>query len=240
MQYPLLKKISNGTPQAFKSQKAKLRQALGNLHLLQKQSVSNGLVSEEIEKRLWKGARVLRLSGDEAFEKQLDADLHEYSVQLAKRVGDWKPLEDEGGENLSFKLQFPGAWRVETQNEGRYRTTYFRSPSPYVEVLVERGERNQPTNATTIDWTGMEDRLKDKYGAGYKRIQIGYATLAGREVSLWECELKKPDGPKLRKRYLGYSTMWNSTILVCSAPANSYKSWDSAFEKIRDSFEFRD
>jgi hypothetical protein len=31
-----------------------------------------------------------------------------------------------------------------------------------------------------------------------------------------------------------------STILVCSAPANAFKDWNSAFEQIRSGFEFQD
>ncbi len=34
------------------------------------------------------------------------------------------------------------------------------------------------------------------------------------EGSIWECKLKKPDGPRQRKRYLGYSTTWSSVIVV--------------------------
>jgi hypothetical protein len=239
-QYPVLNQITGSSPKAFKNQKTNLLQALEQLHVLQQQSLANSVEIEDVEKRLWKGAGVLRALGDAAFEKQLDADLHVHSLQLVKQAGEWKSLEDEGGENLSFTLRFPSAWRVETQNEGRYRTTYFRSPSLYVEVLVERGERKQPTDATVIDFMGMEEGLREKYGKNYKRIQMGRDTLGTREVSLWECELKKSDGPKLRKRYFGYSTMWNSTIVVCTAPANSFKEWESIFEQIQDSFEFRD
>jgi hypothetical protein len=238
--YPVLKQITGSSPKAFRNQKTNLRQALEQLHVLQQQSRGNSVEIEDVEKRLWKGAGILRALGDGALERQLYADLLVQSLQLVKQAGEWKPLEDEGGENLSFTLRFLSAWRVETQNDGRYRTTYFRSPSPYVEVLVEHGTRNQPTDATVIDFTGMEDGLKEKYGTGYKRIQLGYGTLGGREVSLWECELKKSDGPKLRKRYFGYSTMWNSTIVVCTAPANSFKEWESTFEQMQDSFEFRD
>jgi hypothetical protein len=243
-QYLVLKQITGSSPKAFRNQKTNLRQALEQLHVLQQQSRGNSVEIEDVEKRLWKGAGMLRTLGDAAFERQLYSDLRAYSLQLVKQADNWKPLAEEGGENLSFTLRFPSAWRVETQNDGRYNTTYFRSPSPYVEVLVEHGTRNQPTDASVIDFTGMEDSLKEKYGTGgngtsYKRIQLGYGTLGGREVSLWECELKKSDGPKLRKRYFGSSTMWNSTIVVCTAPAGSFKEWNTAFEQMQDSFEFR-
>jgi prepilin-type processing-associated H-X9-DG protein len=234
--YPLLKKIKAGSPRSFRSQKARLRLALEPLHHLDRQAHSNNLQDETLQKRLWKGAGLLRSVGDPALEAQLARELDAEAGSILRGSGDNTDLfENESG----FTLRYPAGWRTETQTDGRYRTSYFRSPSPYLQVLVERGERREPTSATTIDFSGMEDGLKEKYGTGYKRLKMGRSTLGGQEVSLWECELKKPDGPKLHKRYLGHSSMWNSTILVCTAPAGSWQGAAPLWEQMNDSFTFR-
>jgi hypothetical protein len=235
-QFPLLAQVPGSAPGAFAGRKVALRTALGQLHALEKQTQANRFVHEEIEKRLWRGAGILRSLGDGAFEKQLTADLHEYDGELLKEAGgDWSQHESPYG----FNLRYPGGWSRTVEADGRYHTTYFRPASPYIEVLVEYGERRQPTNATTINWTGMEASLKKRYGKGYRRIRMGYAALGGQTVSVWECLLKKPDGPRLRKIYFGRSTMWNSTILVCVAPAGDYEDWRPTFERIQQGFIFR-
>jgi hypothetical protein len=242
VRHPVLKQIKSAPAKAFAGQKAKLRAGLEELRVLAGQSQSSGILYEVPGKRLWKGAGVLRALGDGRLEQELTADLNRHVQSLLKETGGaWQsPAEFDGDDARPFTMRFPSNWRVQTETEGRYRTTYLRSASPYLEVLVERGERNQPTEARTIDWSGMEAGLKNKYGSGYKRLRMGRSTLNGQEVSLWECELKKPDGPRLHKRYLGHSSRWNSTILVALAPVGQWQAWNSVFEQITDSFEFRE
>jgi hypothetical protein len=240
--HPVLKQIKSASPKAFVGQKAKLRAGLDELRVLAGQSQSSGIQYEVLNKRLWKGAGVLRALGEGKLEQELTADLNRQVQSLLQETGgQWQSLaEFEEDEAHPFTLRFPRNWRVQTESDGRYRTTYLHSASPYLEALVERGERNRPTDARTIDWSGMEAGLKKKYGAGYKRLKMGRSTLNGQDVSLWECELKKPDGPRLHKRYLGHSSRWNSTILVTMAPVGQWKGWSPVFERMTDSFEFRE
>lgn len=234
---PSLLQLKSSPPKDFASQKSKLRGALEQLRLLEKQSQASSLGNEVIGKRLWKGAGVLRSLGDGQVEQQLTDDLLQVSRDMLGQVGGgWQRHESEDG----FAVQHPTSWKAEQEIDGRYRSTYLRSGSPHIFAMIEKGERARPTEATVIDWSGMESSLKKQYGKNYKRIRMGTSTLGGQEVSLWECELKKPDGPKLRKRYLGYSTTWNSYIFVTTAPAGAARDWYNNLERIRSSFELQD
>lgn len=235
-QHPVLKKLATqSSPHSFTGQKGQLRQGVEQLRTLQQQCHAGNSDCETLEKRAWKGAEVLRSLGDGSIEKQMTADLNKHAQRLLSQVsGEWITYESE----LGFTLKHPANWKIEYEVNGRYHNTFLRSGSPHVSVLVEYGERTQPTTATTIDWTGMEQSLKKQYGNNYKRIAMGWDTLDGRLVSVWECEVKKPDGPRLRKRYLGYSTIWNSVIIVATAPTSGWKQWDEVWKKIQNRIDF--
>jgi len=234
-QHPVLKQIAVQSPRAMAGHQGKLRAGLEQLRALQEQCRADNGDCETVEKRAWKGAGILRALGDGSVEKQMTADLNKHAQRLLAQVsGEWTTYESE----LGFTLKHPAHWKVEYEVNGRYHNTYLRSGSPYVSVLVEYGERTQPTNATSIDWTGMEQSLKKQYGSNYKRIAMDWDTLGGRSVSVWECELKKPDGPRLRKRYLGYSTTWSSMIVVSTTPAGEWERWDDVWQKFKNEFVF--
>ncbi len=235
-QHPVLKKLtSSSSPQSLASQKGRLRQGVEQLRALQQQCHAGDSDCETVEKRAWKGAGILRALGDGSLEKQMTADLQKHSQRLFSQVGsEWTTYESE----LGFTLKHPAHWNVEYEVNGRYHNTFLRSGSPHVSVLVEYGERTQSTTATAIDFSGMEQSLKKQYGSNYKRIAMDWDTLDGRSVSVWECELKKPDGPRLRKRYLGYSTTWSSVIVVRTAPAGEWKRWSPVWLRVKEEFRF--
>jgi prepilin-type processing-associated H-X9-DG protein len=232
-QNPLLAKINTAPPESFASQQTKLQQGLEQLRQLNRQV--RGVGGDEIlDQRLWKGSGILHTFDSGQFQKQLINDLHQEVRSIVPPANGWQSHESEQG----FTVQHPSSWSVQHEVDGRYRSTYFRSQSPHLFAMVENGERVHPAAATVIDWTGMERSFKEKYGIFYTRISMGRSTLGGREVSTWEFKLKKPDGPELRKRYLGYSTAWNSVIFTTVAPADAWDEWAGAFHKMTQSFEF--
>jgi hypothetical protein len=234
-QYPLLTRIESTSSLPLVSQHENLRQGLEQLRLLAKQNQDSG-VNETIDKRLWRGADILDRGGNGQLHKQLTDDLLLHLKSTMPTGSDWQRHESERG----FALQHPTSWSVGHEQDGRYHRTTFRSPSPHLYTMIEAGERTRPTEATTIDWTGMEISLKKQFGRNYQRITMGRSTLGGREVSVWECTMRKPDGPWIRKRYVGYSSTWNSVIFVTAAPADAWDEWIGSFHKIAQSFEFTD
>ena len=232
---PVLRQAGTKSPQSFGKHKARLHQLLKQLQVLQGQCRGSGNACEEVEKRAWRAAGILKALGDGSAERQLTGDLNRHAQDvLAEAGGDWQRHENE----LGYAVMHPASWRVEHQVNGRYRNTFFRSPSSHISIQVERGERIEPSTATTINWTGMEQALKQRYGGNYRRIAMGWDTFGNHLVSVWEYEIKKPDGPRLRKRYWGYSTTWNSMIVVVTAPSGEWKKWDDVWQKVKEGFEF--
>ena len=232
-QYPLLLKIQTAKAAAFRNQKQKLYRSLEQLYLFQKETQGHKFLGDATEERMWRGAYYLKTLGEGNFEKQLNKDLHQHSQDLLAQVGtNWQKYESEFG----FSMEYPGAWRIDPQVDGRYRTTYFRSESPHVRVAVELGERTTPSYSPIIDWTGMERDRKARYGKNYKRIAMDSTDLGDHYASTWEFEIKSPGSPKLRKRYIGYSTAWSSVILSVTTPAAEWNNWEQTFTRMADSF----
>ena len=232
-QYPLLSKIQAAKASAFRNQKQKLYQSLEQLYLFQKETQGHKFLGDDIEDRLWLGSHYLYLLGDHRLEDQLNRDVHLHSQELLGQVKDnWQKHQSEFG----FSMEYPATWQVNQETAGKYRTTYFRPESPHISAVVELGERSTPTYATVIDWTGMENDQKAQYGKQYKRIAMGTTLLGGRYASIWEFEVRKPNAPKIHKRYIGYSTMWNSVIVSNTAPAREWKDWLLNFNYFKNSF----
>jgi prepilin-type processing-associated H-X9-DG protein len=232
-QYPLLSKIQTAKAAAFRNQKQKLYQSLEQLYLFQKETQGHKFLGGDIEDRLWLGSHYLYLLGDHRLEDQLNNDVHLHSQELLGPVKDnWQKHQSEFG----FSMEYPTAWQVNPETDGKYRTTYFRSESPHISAVVELGERSTPTYATVIDWTGMENDQKARYGKQYKRIAMGTTVLGSHYASTWEFEVRKPNAPTVRKRYIGYSTMWSSVILSTTAPTKEMKDWKEIFNHLENSF----
>lgn len=85
----------------------------------------------------------------------------------------------------------------------------------------------------------MEDTFRQRYKSNYKRIQMTTGILGGEEASVWVFELKRSDGPLLRKLYLGRSHTWDSYVVACTAPARDFDKWQPVFEQLIRGFEFR-
>jgi prepilin-type processing-associated H-X9-DG protein len=234
LQYPLLSRTQTAKAAAFRNQKQKLYQSLEQLYLFQKETRGYKFLGDDVEDRLWLGSHYLYLLGDHRLEKQLNSDVHLHSQELLGQVKDnWQKHQSEFG----FSLEYPAAWQVNPETDGKYRTTYFQSESPHVTAVVEIGERSTPTYATVINWTGMEDAQKARYGKQYKRIAMG-ATILGRHyASTWDFEVRRPNAPKIRKHYIGYSTLWSSVIFSATTPATEWKDWQGNFARMADSFE---
>jgi len=232
-QYPLLSKIQAAKAAAFRNQKQKLYQSLEQLYLFQKETQGHKFLGDDVEDRLWLGSHHLYLLGDHHLEDQLNSDIHLHSQELLGQVKDnWQKHQSEFG----FSMEYPAAWQVNPETDGKYRTTYFRSESPHVSAAVEIGERSTPSYATVINWTGMEDAQKARYGKQYKRIAMGTTVLGGHYASTWEFEVRKPNAPTVHKRYIGYSTMWSSVILSATAPDSEWKDWQEKFDRLANSF----
>jgi len=230
----VLRQAGAKSPQSFRKHKAKLQQLVKQLQVLQGQCRSSGNACEDVDKQAWRAAGILKALGDGNAERQLTGELHKHAQDiLTEAGGEWQRHESE----LGYVVMHPGSWRVEHQVNGRYRNTFFRSPSPHILLQVERGERIQPSTATSINWTGMEQALKQRYGGNYKRIEMGWDTFGNHLVSVWEYEIKKPDGPKLRKCYWGYSTTWSSMIVIATTPTGEWKEWSSVWQKVKEGFE---
>ncbi|HEX8234543.1 MAG TPA: hypothetical protein VF600_01160 [Abditibacteriaceae bacterium] len=197
-------------------------------------SASSSVISSDLEKLGWRLAGLWKRAGDLSFEQVLNAEQSLRSQkELQVQSGSWSEHSSDWG----FSLSYPTGWTVQTSTEGRYRNTFFRSASPHIYVLVERGERTEEETQSTIDWSGMESDLKERYGKSYKRIRKGEATLGGEAASDWEFDLQKPDGPKLRKLYLGISRPWESYVVVCTAPAADFKAWQPTFDTLTQAYK---
>jgi hypothetical protein len=170
-------------------------------------------------------------------EQALDGEQSRRSQAELEQVngGSWATHESEWG----FALQQPTAWTVSTETAGRYRKTYLRSSSPYIHVLVEKGERSTPALTSTIDWRGMERQFRRRYKSNYQRIRVGEGFLGGEAAGLWIFDLQRPGGPRLRKLYLGLSRTWDSHVIVCTAPSRDFKQWQPVFEQVIQGFAFR-
>lgn len=143
---------------------------------------------------------------------------------------EWQKLESNG-----FALAIPANWTREEETEGRYKRTFFLSPSPHITVQLEKGDRAKPGPESGIQWTGIEDEYRKTYGSRYKRIVMGETILAGEAASLWEFEIDRKDAPKLHKLYVGRSHTWDSVIFTATAPAQDFDKWKPMFEQIKDS-----
>jgi hypothetical protein len=232
-QYPLLVKIQSQSVASFRNQKQKLRQSLDQLYLFQKETQGHKFLGGDIEDRLWLGSHYLYLLGDHRLENQLNSDIHLHSQELLGHVKDnWQKHLSEFG----FTMEYPAAWQVNLETDGKYRTTYFRSESPHVSAAVEIGERSTPSYATVINWTGMEGAQKARYGKQYRRIAMGTALLGGHYASIWEFEVRKPNAPTVHKQYIGYSTVWNSVIFSATAPAKEWKYWQKDMGHFSETF----
>ena len=69
---------------------------------------------------------------------------------------------------------------------------------------------------------------------------MGEATLGGEAASLWEFEVERKGEPRLRKLYVGRSHIWDSFVIVGTAPAVDFKQWQPVFDRMRQSFVFGD
>jgi hypothetical protein len=54
---------------------------------------------------------------------------------------------------------------------------------------------------------------------------------------MWEYEVAKPGGPRLRKRYLGYTDGWTSYVAGCTAPATDWALWKPVFDNLLSSVQ---
>lgn len=94
---------------------------------------------------------------------------------------------------------------------------------------------------STVDWSGMEDEVKGQKGLRfYRRLRMGAARLGGEDASVWEFEVEKREGQRLRKLYVGHVQPWQSFVLVCIAPASEFERWRPVFEKMSRRFRLVD
>jgi prepilin-type processing-associated H-X9-DG protein len=246
-QNPVLTKMQAGR-RLSATERRQLKRASSSLLSLWKASLQEDKAAGEplpTEKLLWRAAYALSTAGDQSLERSLREALHGHSQALLQRIkgGAWSSHQAEapvanGRLTSGFQVSLPPGWKVETEQEGRYRNTYLRSASPYIYVLIERGERSSPASGSTIDWSGMEEDFKRKYGRHYRQMGMGVDTLGGEDVSTWQFEVRKPDGPALRKLYVGHSFAWSSYVIVCTAPAKEYEDWQSTFQTVLNGFAF--
>ncbi|MBV9468608.1 MAG: hypothetical protein JOZ57_05135 [Abitibacteriaceae bacterium] len=191
--------------------------------------------NEEQEKACWRLASLWSSVGDKSFEKQIEQEQDKRSAQelQATQSSPWQDYRSDWG----FSIQYPQNWKVSTEVDGRYQNTYFRA-GPYTSVLIEKGTRTTMGSNAPVAWQGMESDFKQRYGKDYKRIEMSIGRLGIEEASRWIFEIKKPDGPRLRKLYLGRSHAWDSYVVDCTAPTVEFEKWQPRFEHIMARFQF--
>jgi prepilin-type processing-associated H-X9-DG protein len=187
--------------------------------------------SQSVTEAGWNLARASAAAGDGTITKQLNAEESRRSqaeLERTQKAG-WETETTSWG----ISVQKPAAWTLEEESEGRYKRIYLRSGlRTDVFVLLETGEHRRYRTPQPIDWRGMEDDLRRRYGkSGYKRVRMMPGTLNGQAASLWEYEIEKAGSPRLRKRYLGYSDGWQSHVVGMTAPAWDFQSWTPVFDR---------
>jgi prepilin-type processing-associated H-X9-DG protein len=227
--------------QLLRSHKAKGRAGLKEvLALWQQNGGTDGrtkIVAKDVDTWGWRLAGLWAATGEREMLSELNRlqSLRSQSEWDKVRQGGWQTHESDQG----FRIEVPANWSVQTEPNGRYTNTFFRSDSPYVTLMVEKGDRSTPGTERGIDWDGMESDYRKRYGARYKRIRRDAVMLAGEAANLWEYEIERKGEPRLRKLYIGRSHTWNSYVLACTAPTEDYKKGVEFFNKAVESFRYR-
>jgi len=243
-QHPLLRQVSTAfehgnsaaAQQLLARNRKPLRALTDEVALLWRQNRGTPH-NDEIEKLGWRLAGLWQGAGEKSMEQALEKEQSRRTqVELAAvQQATWQPYSSDWG----FGVEYPANWTVTTEVDGRYQNTYFRSASPFITVLVEKGTRTKPATLAPIQWTGEEKDYQRRYGAAYRRIELSQSYLGGEEASRWEFESKKPDGPPLRKLYVGRSHIWDSYVIACTAPADNFEQWQPTFDRLIQNFQFR-
>jgi len=72
-------------------------------------------------------------------------------------------------------------------------------------MVLEVGQWARYVTPQPIDWRSEDMDYLRRYGGSYRRLGLTHAALAGNAASAWEYEVQKPGGPRLHKRYVGYT-----------------------------------
>jgi prepilin-type processing-associated H-X9-DG protein len=192
--------------------------------------------SDSVDAMGWKLARAWQLAGDSSWTTQLDQEQTRRCEAELQRVngGSWEEREVPGQPTL--RCQAPADWQTEEEREGRYRRLFVRSKVPSVWAVLEVGERSRYVTPQPLNWSGSEAELKRRYGkGGYRRLRFTEGTLSGNVANIWEYEVQKAGGPRLRKRYIGFTDGWTSYAIGCTAPAQDWKLWEELYKRLLDS-----
>jgi hypothetical protein len=222
-----------GATRLLGSGQKSLRPTCDNLIELWRLNRGEG-TSDSVEEIGWHLARALEGVGDGSARQALDVETGRRSAQEGQRAK--VAGNQDFGVASEYSLILPARWTREEQVVGRYRRTTVRSALPSVFALVEIGERTSYSGSKPVDWDGMERDLKNRYGAGYRRITRETGSLNGHPASVWEYEIEKAGSPRLRKRAVGYVSGWQSCVVAFTSPALEWARWQSVFGQGVESF----
>jgi predicted DNA-binding WGR domain protein len=189
--------------------------------------------SDSVEKTGWNLARAWHLAGDPSWIGQLDQEQTRRCEAEAQQVtgGSWEERGIPGSPTL--RCQAPAIWQTQEEREGRYRRLFIRSKLPAVWAVLEVGERSRYVTPQPLDWSGSEADLRRRYGkAGYRRLRRTHGVLGGTAASIWEYEVQKAGGPRLRKRYIGYTDGWTSYVVGVTTPARDWAIWETPMNQV--------
>lgn len=223
----------NGTARTLRASGGEGKNTSDALVALWHQNDGDG-ASEKVDRMGWNLARAWKQVGQGAVEGKMNREMARRcagELQAATAAGSTARAAESG-----ITLEVPANWKVEEKKEGHYRQTFVRSRLKDVFVLCEVGERTEYRLASPVDWGGMEKELRQKYGAGYKRLRLTTGTLAGLAAGVWEYEVDKPGSPRLHKLYVGHSGEGASYVVACTAPAQEFEAWRPLFESAVNSF----
>jgi prepilin-type processing-associated H-X9-DG protein len=244
VQAALLNEQERAALRLMKVHKNKVREGLKEVLALWKQNGNTDVtgvdvkgMDKETDKWGWRLAGLWEQSGEREMLQELNREQSRRSGAEWGKVqkGTWQKHESD----LGFAIEVPASWTVSTEPNGRYTNTFFRSGSPYISVLVEKGTRSTPGDEAGVDWGGMERDYRKSYGSRYKRIRRETAMLAGEEANLWEFEIERKGEPRLRKLYLGRSHIWDSYVLVWTVPAADHLGGELVCNKILSTLGYR-
>jgi hypothetical protein len=133
-------------------------------------------------------------------------------------------------------IETPTGWTVQRQTNGRHTNTFFRSDSPYIILMVEKGDLETPGGERGGDWDGMESDYRRRYNSRYKRIRRETMLFAGEPTNLWKYEIERKSEPRLRQLHNWVFTYLESFCAGLYRSGGDFKKGEEFFDGVVGSF----
>ncbi|NLN74825.1 MAG: serine/threonine protein kinase [Armatimonadetes bacterium] len=154
--------------------------------------------------------------------------------RTTSRESAWSTHEDF---SLGYSIDRPDDWSSEQLQNAQLNTMLFKAPAAGVSIRVD-AMVDIPEKDPIESWEGLETRFKKVYGSRYQRVSMDYSTLGGERSATWVFTLQKRGQPVLKKIDVGLYHNGTGYAVLCTAPVDSFESWQSTFDRAIASFRF--